>query len=56
MGLPNEYSTYCKNDKCSVFNLKDPYCEDCAKEKLKEAKIDKRTIKKVIEILYEKIN
>lgn len=53
MSLPNETSTYCKNyEDCGVYNIPEGYCIDCAIKKLLEAGVRKKTIKKVIKVLY----
>jgi len=52
MGMPDEYSSYCKNDECGMFNIPDSYCDDCAREMLGKS-FDKKTVDKIIRILYE---
>ena len=49
--MPDENSIFCKGD-CESYNISSPYCIDCAIAKLREAKINKNTIKKIAEILY----
>lgn len=53
MSLPDGYSMRCKNEECGSYNIDSPYCEDCARKKLEEARIYKKTIDKVLKILYK---
>jgi len=53
MALPDEFSIYCKNEDCGVYNIPYGFCDDCAREKLHKLGIKNDLVDIIINELYD---
>ena len=54
MSLPDGESVFCKKEDCGVYKLPAPFCDDCATDRLTEARFTSKQIERILRALEMK--